>query len=496
MDENFYPRTTTPPNVVPLHRYGGDMLAPFKMLGQFREIDEQGEPATGIHYGILEWDPSENVKRLTLFCGDENTIEEILEEREEKSKAVCLQGVSIQNLDDRKMGSTRYTLDAFPTNVNFTSGMSAGYGHAAKQYQINGIWSGSTSINLYSARYTQMGFSFKGLEKWLRHIPEIKLRGFGTKSRHIDTFEMDILRDMHIPNVGRLRLLCGHKNYGDLHFDQTLRMDHQWQIDFNSPKDYLQCREIIRTIWECIDIAIGAVVPLEYVILTRGDKDIEQPERFSVRISHTTADNEGSQAAEVLGYMREYIPFHSISDAFWKKWMKAALDNNDKEFSNYVSLITECYRTNRMPQQYEVLTLISAIESLVKRMCPEFTGNRFPKKHLEEIVAQWTPRIFPEGILDIKVEGQQRLLNWVIRNRNTKIAHMGVPDSVSSYSLPAGIYVERVLRLLALSLLMLEYKLLRSSDIRKFFWEGYRTKDELRITPEKFVSASIYADGG
>lgn len=472
------------------------MLSPFKILGQFWEIDEQGEPTTGTNnFGVLEWDPSKKVKSLMLFNDDENALEEMMHDRETSFVSVCLHGVSIQNLDDGKMGSTRFSIDAFRSGGSSSHAMSAGYSQVTNHYQINGIWSGDTSINLRSTKYTQMGFSFKGLEKWLRHIPDLKFRDFGTKSIHIDTFEMDILRDMRIPNVGQLRLLCGHHNYGDLLFDQSLQVHHQWQIDFSRPKTYQQCQKIIHAIWDCINISIGAVVPLKYVVLTKGDRDIEQPERFAVRIPYTTSDTEGTRALDVLGYRREYIPFPLTSDALWKKWMKAALDTNDMEFSDWVTLITATYRIDRMAQQYELLTFIVAVENMVKRMRPDPTKKGFPEIQLREIVESHTPGIFPEGILDVKVEGQLGLLKWVIKNRNSKIAHLGTPGATKTYNLPAGIYAENVLRLLAMSFLMLEYKLLRPNEIRKFFWESYRTQDELNQTPDKYSYNSIFADG-
>lgn len=471
------------------------MLSPFKILGQFWEIDEQGEPATSVHYGILEWNPSQKIKSLTLFNDDENAIEEALTDMQESFIPVCLHGVSIQNLDDGTMGSTRFSIDAFRAGGSSSHAMSAGYSQVTNRYQINGIWSGDASINLHSAKYTQIGFSFKGLEKWLWHIPNLKFRYLGTKHEYIDTFEMDILRDMRIPNVGQLRLLCGHQTHGDLLFDQSLRVDHQWQIDFSRPKTYQQCHKIIHAIWDCINISIGAVVPLKYVVLTKGDRDIEQPERFSVRIPYTAFDAEGTRASDVLRSKREYIPFSLTSDAFWKKWIKAALDADDMEFSDWVTLITETYRIDRMAQQYELLTFIVAVENMVKRMRPNQKTKGFPEKQLREIVESRTPGIFPEGILDVKVEGQLGLLDWVIKNRNSKIAHLGTPGATKTYNLPAGVYAENVLRLLAMSFMMLEYKLLRPSEIRKCYWESYRVQDELKQTPDKSVYVSIFADG-
>lgn len=472
------------------------MLSPFKILGQFWEIDEQGEPTTGTNnYGVLEWNPSQKVKSLTLFNDDENAIKETMEDRKKSFVPVCLHGFSIQNLDGGKMGSTRFSLDAFRSGGSSSHAMSADYSQVTNHYQINGIWSGDRSINLHSTEYTQMGFSFKGLEKWLWHIPDLKFRDFGTKNRHIDTFEMDILRNMSIPNVGQLRLLCGHRTYGDILFDQSLQVHHQWQIDFSSPKTYQQCHKIIHAIWDCINISIGAVVPLKYVVLTKGDRDIDRPERFAVRTPYTTSDAEGTRASDVLGSRREYIPFSLTSDAFWKKWMKAALDPDDMEFSDWVTLITETYRNDRMAQQYELLTFIVAIENMVKRKQPDPKTKRFPEKQLREIVEKHTPGIFPEGILDVKVEGQLGLLGWVIKNRNSKIAHLGTPGAIKTYNLPAGVYAENVLRLLAMSFLMLEYKLLRPNEIRKFYWESYRAQDELNQTPDKSVYISIFADG-
>ena len=469
------------------------MLEPFKITGEFWETDENGERSSEVQYGILEWDPSQKVKNLTLFSGDKDAPREMCDEEGGLSplKPVCIHGFSIQNMKTGARESRRYSIDAFRNGGSFTAGISAGYSRATRSYLTNNIWSGDTFVNLHSARYTQIGFSFKGLDRWARHIPSVRLRGLDKKTRRVDTSEMDILRDMSIPNVGKVRLLCGHQMRGETFFEETLRIGHQWQIDFSRPKTFKQCLDILHAFWDSINIAVGAVVPLGYVILTKGDRDIPLPERFFVRISHTTADSEGAQTEKVLRERREYMPLPFITKAFWEKWMKAAL--SDEQFRDYVTLLTAGHRIERMPQQYEVLTLIVAIEAMVKQMSGA-TSDWFPKKQFREIVDRHTPQIFPEGLLDTEVQGEQGLLDWTIETRNNQIAHIGEIGAVHSYDFSAGIYTGWVLRLLAVSLLMLKYKLLPPYKIRRYFWECYRSKEELKNTPDTFVYTTIFAN--
>ena len=496
MAKKTYARTQTPHNSAPLHGGGGDMMSPLKILGEFWEIDEEGKPSTA-HFGVLEWNPSQNVKNVTLFNTDESDNKKMFDEDDSNLKPVCLHGIAIQNMEDGKPFTARYSIDAFRGGGTDTASHAAHYRHATKNYLINNIWQGNTSVNLYSTKYTQIGFSFKGIEKWLRHIPDIEVSGARKKIKSIDAFEMDILRDMHIPNVGKVRLLCGHKQYGDI-FDQSLSISHQWQIDFSRPKTYNQCLDIIHAFWDSINIAIGCVVPLGHVILTRGKIDIPQPERFFVRISHTSAGNQTDQLEKILNRRQEYIPLPFIPDTFWKKWVKASL--SDKQFSDYVTLLTTADRIERMPQQYELLTLLTAIDSIVKKMKPMKMKNSskkdtwFPKDRLRCIVKQH-PKIFPEDIEDIldrKVEDDEGLMDWAVDNRNKKIAHIEEPGAVHSYSFAAGIYTERILWLLAVSLLFFEYKLLQPYQIRRFFWNCHRSEEELGHTPDKSIYLSLF----
>ena len=488
------PRTQTPPHTIPLHIHGGDMSSPFKILGEFWEIDEHGDPATDVQYGILEWEPSRKVERLILFSSEEESATKLLADRVKNFGPACLHGVGLMNIATGKPHSARYSINAFRRGGTFSAAVSAGYSHVLRHYPVRHIWEGDTSINLHGARYTQIGFSFKGLEPWLRHTPDI-IPGFGTKEHRISEFETDILRDIRIPNVGRLRLLCGHSSYGDFLFERTVRLEHQWQIDFSRPKTFDQCLKILQAVWDCVDIAVGAAMPLKYIVLTRGDINAERPERFSVRADYPVSADEERKASEILGMSREYISFPNISDAFWKKWMKAALDDRDKSFSDYVRSLIEGYKITDASHQYELLALIKLVESIAKRMSPGGSQWGFPKKLLRTIVEQHTPQIFPERILDRKMEGGEKLLDWIVTTRNTQIAHIGEAGAVEAYSIPEGIYAESVLRLLAMSLLAMEYKLLRHSDIRKFFWEGYRSKTDLSLTPDKFIHTSIFPDG-
>ena len=487
-------QTKTPGDVVPLHRYGGDMRTPYRILGHFWEIDEEGEPISGVHSGILEWDPAKQIKSLTLFNEDENSIKKTLGGLADNLHPVCLHGVAIQNLDSGNTETMRFSIDAYRSGSSVTQGFAAKYSQAVNNYQINNIWSGSSSVNLHSARYTQMAFTFKGLEKWVRHLPEIKLSSGSEKDLFIDSLEADILRDVVIPNIGRLKIICGHNTHGS-YYNQTLAVEQQWQIDFDKSeaKTYTECLDILSAAWNCINIAIGSVVPLQYLILTCGDTEIKHPERFFVRMAHTTADSEGSRAAEILAQHRDYIPFSELSGDVWKRWISVSMDPAEKDFSDYVTLLTAVHRIPNMPQEYEVLTLVTVIEAMVKEMTGH-TDRGFPKKEFRELVKRNTPGIFPDGILDVKMEGHQGLLDWVIQNRNTRIAHIGFPDAVNSYNYPAGIYAERVLRLIAISLLMWDRGILSTDQIKKFFWECNHTKQELAYTPDKSVRLSIFAD--
>ena len=470
------------------------MMSPIKILGEFWEIDEEGE-ASEKHLGVLEWDPLQEIESVTLFNTDKSDRRKMFNDDDSNLNPVCLHGVAFKNMENGKSFTARYSIDACRVGETDTVGFAANYEHSTKTYLINNIWQGNTSINLYSAEYTQIGFAFKGTEKWLRHRPDIEVRGENDSVKRIDTFEWDILRDIRIPHVGKVRLLCGHSQHGDIYFGQSLSISHQWQIDFSKPKTYNQCLDIIHAFWNSLNIAIGCSVPLGHIILTRGKTDIPQPERFFVRISHNTSAKENSQLEKTLSLRQEYMALPDIPDSFWQKWVKASL--NDKQFSDHVALLTTANRTEGMPQQYKLLTLLTAIDSIVKKMKPKEMKNAskkdtwFPKKRLREIVKEHH-LVFPEDILDWKVEDGQGLLDWAVDNRNKKIAHIEEPGAVDSYSFASGIYAEKVLRLLAVSLLLLDYKLLATHKIRECLWENYRSKQELSTTPEKFSYLSLF----
>ncbi len=485
MTDKKYPKTQTAENEKGLHMRRSNMLQSFKIFGEFWEIDLDGEATSEPVNGILEWNPDGD---STLYTPDisEDGFRRIGDFHQSPSAPVCIQGRWLKNIDGAKFTTCHLTLDAWLSGRQFTASNAASYQFASKTYSVNGIWIGRKPLNLYTTKYSQLTFWFQGLEKWIWHLPQIKLEH--SEINHLDTWEWDILRDFHVPNVGKVKLLCGHELKGDLLFNQSLSVSHLWQVDFRKQKTYMECLDVVQAVWNFLSIAIGSTIPLGGVTLVESNES----NKFNLWIRYHKSTQDPKPSQDILSKRREYIPFRFLSDTSLRKWIKLETEQKDKSFGDLISLLTSNYSFSDMPAQYKVLMPILVIEKITKngKWCnPGASLN----KRIEETIKTLISNGFPEILADITIGGKS-ISKWVAENRNTKIAHLGRPDAVKSYHIGESFYAERILQLIAISLTLLEYEIFSPKRIKQYFWEGYRTEEELAWTPDKISSTSIFEE--
>lgn len=262
-----------------LLRYKTDMLAPFRVLGRFWDADRNSYPPSA---GILEWLPCGESRVAVLPAETENGIADVLEPQGESA---CLHGQWLANIDEAEMGACYLSVEAV------TAGGYEGYGpyrFAEREYVVSSIWKGSRLIKPSESVFSQMAFSFCGLDNWIDHELDVPVREHNGKLA-ISGSKWDVIRDMNISDVGNVRLLAGYEVSGVQGKSETLKASHIWHIDFRSARTWLKCQQALGGVAKFLSDRSGRMPVLK--TLTLADELDTEPNDGVFAVSKTDTLN-------------------------------------------------------------------------------------------------------------------------------------------------------------------------------------------------------------
>lgn len=223
-----------------LLRYKADMLMPFRVMGRFWDADRDSYPPSA---GILEWLPCGESRVVVLPAETENGIADFLEPQGDPA---CLHGQWMANIDGAKMGACYLSVEAV------TAGGAEGYmpyRYAEREYAVSSIWKGSRLLKPSESVFSQMAFSFCGLNAWIDHEPDVPVRERNGRLA-IAGSKWDVIANIDISDVGNMLLLAGYEISGIQGKSETLRASHIWRVDFCSAKTWLECQQVLAGVAE------------------------------------------------------------------------------------------------------------------------------------------------------------------------------------------------------------------------------------------------------
>lgn len=265
-----------------LLRYKADMLAPFRVVGNFWDADTD---SYGPSAGVLSWNPGNGSCLSVLPDGTRGGIADILASQGETA---CLHGKWLANIDGDEMIASYMSVEAV------TAGGYEGYGpyrHCERQYAVNSVWAGDRTVKPSKSVFSQMAFSFRGLDRWADLKPDVPTRDYKGR-RVVAGSEWDVLLNMNISDVGDAVLFGGYAVSGAHGKHETLSMSHVWRVDFCSPKTWEACQRILEGFAEMLSDAAGVVPDLRTLTLAEKSGGSSDGDIFAVRV----AQNPGSPA--------------------------------------------------------------------------------------------------------------------------------------------------------------------------------------------------------
>lgn len=269
-----------------LLRYKADMLAPFRALGKFWDADSDSYPPSA---GILSWHPEGESCLSVLPTETENGLADVLEPQ---GKPACLHGKWLTNIDGTEMGASYLSVEAV------TAGGAEGYGpyrYAERKYAVSSVWAGGRLIKPSETVFSQVAFSFRGLDDWADPKTDVPTREHNGRLV-IAGSKWDVLRNMDIADLGNLRLLGGYAVSGTHGKSETLRVSHIWYVDFCSPKTWIECRQILDCFAEILSDDSGITPDLRTLTLAEKTEEALDDDIFTVRMT----DNQNLAANENL----------------------------------------------------------------------------------------------------------------------------------------------------------------------------------------------------
>lgn len=262
-----------------LLRYKTDMLAPFRVLGRFWDADRNSYPPSA---GILEWLPGRESRVAVLPAETENGIADVIEPQ---GKSACLHGQWLANIDGAEMGACYLSVEAV------TAGGYEGYGpyrFAEREYVVSSIWKGSRLVKPSESVFSQMAFSFCGLDNWIEHEPDVPVREHNGRLA-ISGSKWDVIRDMNISDVGNVCLLAGYEVSGVQGKSETLKASHIWHVDFRSARTWLKCQQALGGVAKFLSDRSGRVPVLK--TLTLAEELDTEPNGGVFAVSKTDTPN-------------------------------------------------------------------------------------------------------------------------------------------------------------------------------------------------------------